>query len=80
MLVIEVDDADLRRAATVYLSTLSGRGAEGHAPRPKTHANTSRPALTGPTAPARLGRSFRVTQDAEALGATLSSGARVARF
>ena len=24
MLVIEVDDADLRRAATVYLSTLSG--------------------------------------------------------
>ena len=79
MLVIEVDDTDLRRAATVYLSTLSG---EARRPRvtAKTHANTSRPAPTGPTAPARPGGRSRWTRTGSARRHAVQRGRRSRAF
>lgn len=80
MLVIEIDDTALRRAATVYLSTLSGeaqKATRATAEQSREHI-ASGAYWTNRTG--KTGQSFRVTQDAEGLGATLSSGAKVARF
>lgn len=80
MLVIEVDDADLRRAATVYLSTLSGEAQKATRATAEDAREHIASGAYWTNRTGKTGRSFRVTQDAEALGATLSSGARVARF
>ena len=81
MLVIEVDDTDLRRAAIVYLSTLSGEAQKvttRHGRRRICEHIASGAYWTNRTG--KTGRSFTVDTDPEALGATLSSGVRSRSF
>lgn len=80
MLVIEVNDADLRRAAAVYLSTLSG---EAQKATRATAENAREHIASGAywtNRSSKTGQSFTVDTDPEALGATLSSNSKVARF
>lgn len=80
MLVIEIDDKDVRRAATVFLSTLSGEAQKAT----RATAEQSRERIASgaywTNRTGKTGQSFTVDTDPEALGATLSSGVKVARF
>ena len=85
MLEIEVDLHELRAAMTRFLSDLSAgsqRATQQTAEASREHIASGAywTVRTGKVGKSKVGKSFVVSQDPEALGAVLRSGSKVARF
>jgi hypothetical protein len=80
MLTVDIDDSEVRRAGTSFISALSLESrraltAEAEATRARITGGTYWTSRTGKTA-----QSFRVEAGIETLGVSLTSGSKVARF